>query len=169
MGWGGLHLIWFRWGMRRRIRRFGWTATYIPEDESSPCFAYTTGFPESLGAPELIMFGFDPGSAEWLFKLAYDQIKAGELRLRDMLPWSVGWPEDRGGRLMWRAVHPSQMETGYFPLSLERGMAWQEMRAYQLVISDNNGVFPWEPDYDQSYRPVQPLLSGPLEGARDED
>ena len=33
--------------------------------------------------------------------------------------------------------------------------------AYQFVLPDREGVLPWEPDYDESLRPLQRALYGP--------
>lgn len=49
--WQAIHLVWVRWDFIRRIRKRGWTGTYIPGTETETNFAYSTGFWECLGTP----------------------------------------------------------------------------------------------------------------------
>lgn len=164
--WDELYLAWAKWDFLRRIRKYGWTGNYIPGTDSEASFAYSIGLWECLGSPELIVFGADPALSRGLIGEAYARLKAGELKLADKAPWILDWKS--GPRLAWRAVHPSQIRGEYFSVAIwyrqHRKMNRAGFHAFQLFMSDNNGVMPWEYGFDASHRPQQPELYLPYFG-----
>ena len=42
--WWEIQRRFILWGYLRRIRKHGWTGTYVPGDETMPAFAYSVGF-----------------------------------------------------------------------------------------------------------------------------
>ncbi len=164
-----LSIIWYRWRIRRRIRKHGWTATYVRMGDYGD-LAYSTGFQDSIGFPEVIMFGFDMESANALIGEARLDLKGGKLVLFDKAPWAA----IPGARpMVWRKVHPSQIRREHFNVAIyegeRRGRSRAEIEAYQLLISDENNCFPWEAGYDLDYRPRQPALYEPYVGPPDDD
>jgi hypothetical protein len=163
-----LERIYHRWDTKRRIRRFGWTAIYVGDYQTAPTWAYTIGFHASLGAPEVIIFDVPMASANGVFHEVYNDLKAGNLVMRDGEEWRLGAHEHP---LVWREVHPSRLydndpenpwlglaEDIATILAPEKG----PISAFQLVISDPNGHLPWEPQYDERLRPLQRELYLPL-------
>lgn len=152
------------WHMRdidRRIRKHGWTATYVGDYQSSPAWAYSIGFEERLGQPEVIIFDLSPSDANGLLWWIYKSLENGELRIVEGETWA---PEgDVIG--VWREAHPTQVETpdAWFAAALERrarkGMHVHEpFRAFQLVVRDAAEKFPWDEGYDERLRHKQPAL-----------
>jgi hypothetical protein len=154
------------WHLRdigKRVRKHGWTAMYVGRYETSPCWAYSIGFEETLGQPEVAVFDISQSDANDLLWWIYASIEKGELIPRDGEVWS---PE---GEVVgtWRAVHPSQFDCddAWFAAGLairERAGANQPYRAFQLVARDGEGNFPWDPAYDERLRHRQPALYLPL-------
>jgi hypothetical protein len=164
-----LERAYHRWNTRRRIRRYGWTATYVGDYQSAPTWAYTIGFHASLGAPEVIVFDIPMASASGLLHEIHNDLKAGKLVMRDGEAWRPGEFEHP---LIWREVHPSRLydndpenpwlglaEDFATILAPERG----PIAAFQLVISDHDGHFPWEPQYNERLRPLQRELYLPTD------
>jgi hypothetical protein len=159
------------WHLRdtaRRVRRHGWTGICVGDYHTAPSWAYTVGFRETLGAPEIIVFDLPPTSANELFHEIFRQLGAGELVLRDGESWG-----DPPGRAVWRRVHPSRVCDAENPwlggavdhagLSAEPGA----LQAFQLVLSDEGGRLPWETGYDERLRPRQRALYLAAEEAAD--
>ncbi|HLZ73741.1 DUF4262 domain-containing protein [Phenylobacterium sp.] len=144
-----------RWDTARRVRRQGWSGIYVGDYRSSPSWAYTIGFLSSLGAPEVIVFDVPQRSANGIFGTVFEELKAGELVLRDGEAWkSAAHPA------VWREVHPSRYVDEEQPWlgiaeTIAAIQAGPEFRAFQLVLSDPEGRLPWEPQYDERLRPLQ--------------
>lgn len=171
--WNSLLAAWHRWDFARRIRRFGWTGTYVHEEVGRGVapFTYSIGFQDSANSPEVIMFGMDPQTANGLLHEAHRQLTSGELTFSDMKPWELDW--EGGPKLMWRAVHPSQIRREFFNVAIwnreRRGRTRAGLEAYQLFCTDRGGKFPWEDGYDINYRPRQEALYEAYFGPPDED
>lgn len=166
-----LREAWRKRDTEQRVRRHGWTAIYVGDYSTAPTWAYTIGFHASLGAPEVIVFDVPMASANGLFHEIHRDLKAGKLVMRDKEAWRPGEFEHP---LIWREVHPSRLydndpenpwlglaEDFATILAPERG----PIAAFQLVISDPDGHFPWEPQYDQRLRPLQRELYLPTDAA----
>ena len=160
---------WRKRDIGQRIERPGWTVIYVGDYSTAPTWAYTTGFQDLLGAPEIIVFDVPQASANALFHEISGEIKAGKLTIRD----GERWRPDAGVSV-WRKVHPSRFvddpENSWLGLAfnfhlLRSGGA--EFEAYQLVISDAEGNLPWEPGYDERLRPRQRALWEPAKLAPD--
>lgn len=162
---------WFaRRDLLRRIRKFGFTAMYVPIDDAG-ALSYSIGFWESVQAPEVVMFGAPLEIANGLIGEAHRQLKDGELTLQDGAIWNLEWED--GPRMAWRLVHPSQIRREYFNGAIwyreHRGFDRAGLAAYQLFTAGEGGKFPWEDGFDQSYRSVQPELYLPYLGPPETD
>ena len=168
-----LRVAYEKWRTKRRIRRHQWTAIYVGDYDTSPTWAYTIGFHASLGAPEIIVFDLPMPSANGIFQKVYDDLKAGKLVLRDGERWL---PVEDERPLVWRKVHPLRLydndpENPWLGLAEDIGVVMApekgEITAFQLVLSDQAGHFPWEADYDERLRHLQRPLWDPPELAAD--
>jgi hypothetical protein len=168
--WWEIYRRWTLGGYVRRIRKHGWTGSYIYADGLVP-FSYSIGFWESANAPEVIMFGASPELGNGLLGEAHRQLKAGELKLADEARWVIDW--EGGPALAWRAVHPSQVRREHFNIAIwyreRQGHSRYSLEAYQLFVGDQSGVFPWEEGYDLDYRPQQKELYLPYFGPVEDD
>lgn len=150
------------WHLRdidKRIQRHGWTAMYVGDYRSGPCWAYSIGFEENLGQPEVVVFDISQADANSLLWWIYTSIEKGELTAREGETWA---PE---GEVIgaWREVHPSQIDgpDGWFAAALERRVrrgATQPLRVFQLVFRDEAQKFPWADGYNERLRTKQPAL-----------
>ena len=67
----------FRAKSRKRINKYGWTATYVGDEGSGQLdFAYSIGFSD-YGAPELLVFNLDPVWVNHAFWEMFERVKAG--------------------------------------------------------------------------------------------
>ncbi len=154
-----LQLAIWRWNMQRSIRKHGWTVAAIGHYERPPFWTYTTGFWECLGSPEIIFFDVPPADANRIAWEAHEQIAAGELVLTD----GKLWIDEAPGRCMWRKVHPTQLDSDDGWMAFAHWYRWKKtgsrgLEAFQLVLSDAAGFFPWEEGYAEVSRPFQPEL-----------
>jgi hypothetical protein len=156
-----------------RVERFGWTAIYVGDYHTSPTWAYTIGFQQSLGAPEVVVFDVAKDSANGLFHEIYNDLRSEKLVIRDGEPWRPGEFEHP---LVWREVHASRLydrdpEQPWLGLAEDFATVLAPdkgpIRAYQLVVSDAGGRLPWEPEYDERVRGRQRALWEPVELAAD--
>ena len=63
------------------ISAYGWHCTLVPEDEEGPGFSYSIGLDDTLGAPELIVFGLKHKLMHTMIWQAFHQIKEGRKRM----------------------------------------------------------------------------------------
>ena len=154
------------WHTRRvepRIRRYGWTATYVGDYRSAPSWAYSIGFDETLDQPEVVIFDAPPADANRLLWEVFSELKTGALTLED----GAVWVEEDGHKSVWRQVHPKWIDcaAAWFAVAVLRrtgrtGEA-RGLRVFQLVLSDPAGFLPWDAGYDEALRPRQPALWDP--------
>ena len=161
------------WDLARRIRKHGWTGVFVHDYERGVVpFAYSLGFREHGGAPEVIMFGMPKPVASQLIARAYDALKAGALSLEDKATWTLG-EGDESWTSAWRPVHPSQIRREHFNIAIwyetRRGAGREGLEAFQLFAPDRGGKFPWEEGHDADYTPRQPELYLPYFGPAEDD
>lgn len=141
-----------------RIRKFGWTAICVGAYEAVLTWAYTMGFAETLGQPEMIVFDAPAAVANGLFHRAFEELRSGALTMEDGKAWVV--EGDRIG--VWRQVHPSRVDADDWLLATvnrrEAQTGERRLDVFQLVCADPDGRLPWEGGYDESLRPRQPAL-----------
>lgn len=137
--------------LRGQIDQFGYTMVPVLHDPETgmPEYIYTVGLQETMGKPDLIMFGVPIATAFELLKIIVQSMRDG-MELSE------------GARLE---------EVGNLPLAVrttdERCEAFVSQRLnddapayWQIVWPDQAGVFPWEPGFDERFRSAQPLLFG---------
>lgn len=160
---------WIRRGLWGRVRKHGWTAVYVGDYTSAPTWAYSIGFDETLDQPEVIFFDVPQDAANGLMWTTFRALRDGTLVLEDGKDWTDA-PE---GRCVWRKVHPSQVDgpDGWFSLACKRRQERTGRRfgieGFQLVLSDEKGLMPWDVGYDERLRPRQPALWLPGDESRE--
>jgi hypothetical protein len=137
----------------RNIREFGWFRTGILAEGARPGFAYTTGFWSSLGSPEILVFALAANVTHTLLWNLYRELKDGRLL-------TVGQP--LGDVFGSHSAYLFPVSKDYYPDHLSRNLWFyggNDFPYLQLVWPDRQGVFPWEPDFDEGFRKDQPDLS----------
>jgi hypothetical protein len=146
---------------RRLVRERGWAT--MPVDGPALQWAYTIGFPESLGAPELITFGHDGEGCGAMLAEIQRHLGDGGPVLHDGLRWDGLGPE-----LCWRRVHPQQyLGVDWMHLAKDireaRTGHREAVEVFQAFVPDEAGRYPWEDGCDPDFRALQPLLYLPPE------
>ena len=123
-------------GVRERIARNGFDIVNVFGDPEVPTYSYTVGLTD-LGFPELFMAGFQPSLMQGLLRDAAR--RAAEIR--------DGVPLDRVANcpLGVRKLPPAAADTFLLIAQSYHGRA---VEAFQIVVPDANGLFPWQPGCD---------------------
>lgn len=122
------------------------TATDLGNGEST-YLSYTVGLSD-IDLPEIFVFGIPPDDAKFIINSAYRLAKSYQLKLDVPVAEICNLP------VMFKDVSPSAASE-YVRMANNR--ANQLLPAVQLVWPDSAGNFPWEPNYDERLRKVQPL------------
>ena len=122
--------------------------------EAGQGYAYSIGFPEAFGFPEVAVFGLTPVAIRGLLDLVADLLRGGtEIPLEVEL---VGL-FDNDLRCVF---DPVDLDTWGHLFATAR--AWYRGRPFemaQLLWPDRNGFLPTEAGFDQRVRQAQPVLS----------
>ncbi len=152
----------------RRVNKHGWTGIYVGTYNVAQAWTYSIGFDETLDQPEVVIFDLRKESANALLWQAYNELKDGKLRFEDGAPWGVEGPKP-----VWRKVDPSQISGVANWLGLAQRQRFNRtgqragLEAFQLVLPDPEGHYPWDQAYDEHLRPRQPALYLPENDADD--
>jgi hypothetical protein len=147
------------------LEREGWAidavAARTDVDPPIPRYAYTIGFEERFGFPELCCFGLAPVACHGLFSLVADALAGGT-----DLPIGAAFtgllegdqpcallPVDASGAV---DLFPSLAE--HHDLAGHPADAFEMV---QLAWPDGGGALPWEPAFAPDLAPVQLLLGEP--------
>lgn len=146
------------------LEREGWALDAVAaraEEPPFPRYAYTIGFEDRFGFPEVCVLGLSPVACRGLFDLLADALAGGtELPLG---PAFIGLLE--GDQPCALLTVDSASTAALFPALREHqalaGRDEDRFRMVQLVWPDQHGALPWEPGFDPALAPVQPLLGAP--------
>ncbi|HVJ02412.1 MAG TPA: DUF4262 domain-containing protein [Sphingomonas sp.] len=143
----------------RHVRESGCHINIVSDpDGSEPPFAYSVGFPETIGQPEVIVFGLGSRLMANMINETLSQCRSGLVLAEGA---RVGGLLD-GFDCVLRAVTPENIMPDYFNSAL-----WYQRRrtgerldaAFQIVWPGyHDGLFPWEEGVDPSVPESQPAL-----------
>ncbi len=141
------------------VREHGCHINYVFDPEGvEPDFAYSVGFPETVGQPEVIVFGLSREVMHFMINEILRQCRDG-LQLEDGLAIS-GLLE--GHECIACAIPPRDIVREHFNSALwfrQFTTGEQAIDACQIVWpSAVDGLFPWEDGCDDSVRNFQPCL-----------
>lgn len=139
------------------IEASGWALEAVsPRTDTDPPvagYAYTIGFPERYGFPEVAVFGLTPVAAHGIVNLVADALAGGtEIPLRVEL---VG-------------LLDNELRCVFVPVDLDVwgemfsvGRAWHrgEFDLVQLLWPDKRGLLPYEEGFDPRLVYAQPVLT----------
>jgi hypothetical protein len=141
------------------VREHGCHITCVLDpDELDPPFAYSTGFVESVGQPEVILFGLPKDVMHYAINATLDQCRAGlkleeGTRVENVL---------EGYALVVRKVRPENIVIDYLNSAmwhhrLRSGAPLEEV--VQLVWPGvTTNLYPWDRDCPPEVRDAQPAL-----------
>lgn len=143
------------------VREHGCHITLVSDpDGDVPPFAYSVGFPETLGQPEVIVFGLPADVMRFVINETMRKCREG-FRLED------GAELDGlldGHVCVACAVAPEYLTRDYFNSAMwfRRHVAGEEMdAAFQIVWPGvEDGLFPWDDGCADVVRDLQPCLIG---------
>ena len=146
------------------VDRFGCHITSVlaaEEDEDEPGavrFAYSIGFPQSVGQGEVIVFGFSTRLAAALINGLLDRCREG-LALED---WTEVEGLLEGHPVMLRAIEPENLVEAFFNSAIWYAVhtTGQPLtRAFQVVWPGaDDGLYPWQPGCAEATIDEQPPL-----------
>jgi Domain of unknown function (DUF4262) len=138
--------------VRDHIARFGWHLVMIPPTPESTGWVHTIGLGERFGHPELIVFGNDFSVLSPLLNALGERVRGGARLEADTELAGVL----EGLSLAFRSVVAKWIEP------FLGNAAWHYKRdrvdALQCFWPDPAGRFPWQPEFEASWREDQPLL-----------
>ncbi|QJU57833.1 DUF4262 domain-containing protein [Sphingomonas sp. AP4-R1] len=141
------------------VREHGCHIMYVFDpDADSPAFAYSTGFLESVGQPEVIVFGLPSEMMQFMINETLRQCRNG-LELVDNAEIE-GLLE--GHRCVVCAIPPENITREYFNSAMwfQRFVAREDLtEACQIVWPGAaDGLFPWEEGCSDAVRASQVCL-----------
>ena len=147
------------------LEREGWAMDAVPAmieiDPPLPRYAYTIGFEDRFGFPELCIFGLTPVACRGLFGLVADALAGGTV-----LPIGAAFIGllDGGQPCAFLPVEVAT-SVSMFPALLEhhqlRGETCTDFSLVQFAWPDPAGNLPWELGFADHLAPVQLLLGEP--------
>ncbi len=147
------------------LEREGWAIDTVAgrsdTDPALPRYAYTVGFEERFGFPEVCVVGLSPIACRGLFDLVADALAGGT-----QLPVAqafTGLLDDGQPCSFLRVDAVAGLDM--FPSLAEHhrliGGDRSDVHIVQLAWPDGNGVLPWEPGFAPALITVQVLLGEP--------
>lgn len=126
-------------------------------DGNDPSYAYSAGFPKTVGQPDLIVFGLPNEVMQFMINETLDQCREG-LQLKD---WTRIEGLLEGHHCIARAVTPHHIVRDYFnsAMWLRDRLGGEMNEAIQIVWPGSvNGLFPWDSGCADEVRACQPAL-----------
>lgn len=147
------------------LEREGWAMDAVRASTDAevplPSYAYTVGFEDRFGFPEVCIFGLSPVACRGLFGLIVEFL-AGGTELPIDAPF-LGILD--GGQPSAFLTVDAAASVGLFPALAEHhtvaGEPPDAFRMVQFAWPDPAGHLPWEPGFADELAPVQLLLGDP--------
>jgi hypothetical protein len=143
------------------VRRRGWGSASTSDDAGTKGWTYTVGFDETLNHPEIIVCGYSRAYVQRVLAAVYGAVKHGDLVIKDGLKWEIAGV----GQFVWREVAPQYLGDDH--ILMARYRRWERtgspagVRAFQLVLPDYDGLYPWESGFDEVFGAAAPQLWDP--------
>lgn len=137
------------------VKRVGWHTLHIQAEEGSPPFSFTVGHFYKENHPEIIVIGLKPETAQQLLDIAALKIAGGKARIEPHREYS-DFTESLSLRFIPVSLEHYREYLGY--ANWFYGSLPGPYPALQMVWPDKAGRFPWEPGFDTTFAPLQPIL-----------
>lgn len=144
------------------IARLGWHVVRMLAGKGEPSYAYSIGLQRTYRHPELIVFGLPPATMQGILERLVAEVRWGTC-------FAAG---DRTGVALdececaFRDVPARFHDTHFgYAVGYYGNVAFS---ALQCVWPDRSGCYPWDPEFDEALRKVQPVLADPAFDRRPE-
>lgn len=143
----------------RDIEQCGYEIVQVSPAHSTSGWAHTVGLWHTLHHPEILVFGLHPVVADSMLAQIVDEVRAGR-------PLHADQEYDRllqlhvpglitGVRCIFKPVAPMWYTfLGWAEWFYEQA----DYPVLQCICADPEGRFPWEKNFDEEWRRMQPLL-----------
>ncbi len=142
----------------KALETHGWFVMAVSggSDGSTPPFAYSIGFTESLGLPEVVMTGFSYEMCHGVIGTLFDGLKDGRLK----------FPEEEA-KLQDVISNDYDVLLRPIPFEVSSNMTtWAFarptntlMKAWHMLMPDPQNLFPGDPGCDPRYEEMQNILA----------
>jgi hypothetical protein len=135
------------------IAEYGWHCVGIHAEGDDGPYAFTVGLFQTLGHPELLIYGLSQKTAHQILTIAANAAKAGR-------PLDMSASTDElldGSECCFVEVPKSAYyeHVGYARWYYQGN----DFPLYQIVWPSRDGHFPWHPDATPEFRTTQPVLA----------
>lgn len=142
------------------VRDSGCHITYVFDpDGDEPAFGYSAGFPETVGQPDIIVFGLNLEVVGHMINETLRQCRSG-LQLVD---WTELHGLLTGHRCVARRIPSAGIDREYFNSAIwyeeQRTRGGLMASAFQIIWPGAvDGLFPWDDGCNEEVRALQPPL-----------
>jgi len=140
------------------IENYGWHVLKIMEDEQGPGFCYSIGFYMTFNHPEIVIVGLKPDLAHLLINNIGEDLKKGKTYRSGQFYSGI---LDNVDCLMLQVAENNYDEYFGYGLWYYKG---NDFSALQCIYPTVNGIYPWENDWPDSIKNLQPILGSLEEG-----
>lgn len=138
--------------VKEHIKKYGLSVTMIESTKYFSSFAYSIGLQETFNHPEIICFGLNTKLLHEIINDVSDIIKR---------EGSINSDKDynnifKSSRAKFLQVDERNIED-YFGVAI-RYYDSKKINALQLIWPDRNDKFPWELNFEERFKFIQPLL-----------
>jgi hypothetical protein len=132
-------------------------SVFDPEGKTPP-FSYSVGFWETVGEPEVIIFGLNGDMGHFAVNEVLRQCRAGLALVDGQL--IEGLLEEYDVICMARAVDPRSLTPEYFNSALwyHRYRTGDALRVAVQLVWPDEGIWPWEQGATAEFLEEQPVL-----------
>ncbi len=169
--------------IRDAIAWQGFALRHVLASAKQPAFSYTVGLHTPGSAkPELFISGLQTATrVAWLLALGFEIAGPPPLATRQQMARAQGVPPEAlpfpaGGRVFQPGTrYPdlagkdlstffAEVDPKHFEAFFGQALVFHGSHTFpilQILWPDTHGVFPWEPSFDEQWRPKQQLLYEP--------
>ncbi|WP_160713261.1 DUF4262 domain-containing protein [Chitinophaga solisilvae] len=138
--------------IQKGIDKDGCFFIVVPPENHVPGYVYSIGLFQKFNHPEIICIGLEEDDLGTLVNNACELVKRGQT-----LCLSTNYTEFLQGV----SVQFLLVDKLHYPYYLNEAIDFYDSSDYpaiQLIWPDEQGLFPWEPEYNSDYKFLQPLL-----------
>ncbi len=140
------------------IAKYGCHVVHVFDEKGlEPSFAYSVGFGETVGQPEVIIFGLPKNIMQYMVNEILEQCRTGLVLEESITIYGLL----EGHKCISRAVHPTQLDRhlGHALWYARHREANEAIQAVQIFWpGTKNRLFPWENDCAIDVIEAQPRL-----------